>query len=1489
MLKRKKRLKKMWLWTRIRQVRLKRWWFRNDNRYGLAWRLGNGALAVLILVAAVIPVLQQWSNNAAYKLSADTLKLVGGTDPTLTKQLTYDGNSQTYQFNKSAIKGDASNPLSKLQSQVGTASGKGKNKSLYALDVPQAINKGVTYHDINSGLSFSLVPQFTAKQGQEVQGHLVFPMADSTQAIYTLKNNGLKEDIVLQKAAQDTITFSYQLDLPKSLEAKVIPDSGGAIGIYSADPTLFGDITYGSDKDRATVEKARENGDKTYLVFGLPSPVIKAPDGSSVGDARFELDGNHLSVVASGLSSVKMPVTIDPSVVVTSTGDFQSGNAEDNVSFSTSGQVTRGAVTGGSISAGWSSAGSSFTTARYGNAAVAYNGYLYVIGGCSTQTSLTACNSAYLSDVQYIAINSSTGALTGSWASAGNSFSTARFGLSAVAYNGYLYVAGGYGGSYQNDVQYIAIDPSTGALTGSWASAGNTFSNARYFQSAVAYNNYLYVAGGYDGSTYYNDVQYAVFNADGTIGSFASAGNTFTTGRFGLSAVAYNNYLYVVGGCSAGTCSTYKSDTQYAPINSDGTIGTFTTGTSFTTARFGQAVTVYNGYLYLAGGNGGSYQTDSQYAQVNANGTLGSWATANITNNLSADALAGAAAYNGYLYTVGGTVSGTPNAGTQYATIDVTGTTTSYGTTTGLNNGTTNVNITAGAAIAYANHLYVFGGSSTGANTLATGQMATINADGTIGSWSATTSMTFGETLTGATIYNGFVYIVGGNTNDGGGNSPVQYASINANTGVVGSWTTTTVYPNASTDDHNPVAYNGFMYYRGSGGGSNATINYALICTGSNNGVGGCGSTAGALGTWNSVVNNLNTSRNFDSLLAYNGVLYIVGGSVNAGTDLRSVEYAHICDGVTTSNGCNNSGSPRPLGYVGTWHFTHNSTDDGTSTSNALGTDRERHGTLIMNGYMYVVTGLSTSGGTALGTVESAPINANGTVGSFTPNTSLPFTTTNGQYAAYNGYIYSISGKVNSSRANTIYYAAVNNGGLGASGNWATNGTSISGAYSSGWSSGRLFASGGYLYTVGGYDGTNALNTTYSAPINAADGTVGSWTAKTTLNSARYNFALSVYNGYVYASAGVGSGGDLNSVEYAQINSGGGLGSWTSATMNTGGGSVSVRGLVSGAAYNGYLYVLGGLHSGTSYSDVYYASLDASTGAVGTWASTTSFTTARNSQSSFAYNGYLYILGGLDGSSNYLGDVQYAALNSSNGTAGTWLSGGLLMQPRALMKTIVSNGFVYIFAGTNTAGTLTDTEFTWIGPGGTLGTWQSSPGTAFSVDRTSPGAAVYNGVVYMAGGLHSATYKTDLQYVSLNAIARVGHYSKLVDLTAAMNVTSITNLNAASASLLPAAVTYRAAGSNAVFGSTGQTSSVSGSNGCLGNATGTRYVWVSITLDDSSGMGTDGTFPDAAGTSANVASFTINYNVVHAAPNIRLRGGKTLQSGSLGVLDTCGA
>src|SRR5580765_6148404 len=217
-------LARAYLWLRHVCMTSIKWWHKNNRHYGVWWRVGNAVAAGLMITAVVLPVTQDIFVNNSYHLNAESLKLVGQTDERLAKQLSYDSQQGTYQFNKGAIKDGSTNPAQQLKTQIGTASGAQKDMSLYSLDVASTFSKGITFHDVNSGLSFDLKPNFTGRDGRETDKHLVFPLSSGMQAVYTLKNNGLKEDIVVPKVAGESLSFSYTLNVPKTRVAKPLPD-----------------------------------------------------------------------------------------------------------------------------------------------------------------------------------------------------------------------------------------------------------------------------------------------------------------------------------------------------------------------------------------------------------------------------------------------------------------------------------------------------------------------------------------------------------------------------------------------------------------------------------------------------------------------------------------------------------------------------------------------------------------------------------------------------------------------------------------------------------------------------------------------------------------------------------------------------------------------------------------------------------------------------------------------------------------------------------------------------------------------------------------------------------------------------------------------------------------------------------------------------------------------------------------------------------------
>ena len=746
-------------------------------------------------------------------------------------------------------------------------------------------------------------------------GRVIYTTRGAT-IVYTPLDNGIREDILVANAKDlARLPLLWLLELDSHLEARTEPD--GAIGIYGPEQYLWGNIQIGDAKSAELIEKARQNAAKNTLLYQIPLAVVREANGKEHKEmVSYKLEGKKLALGIKGYKDLLYPISIDPNITITDKADFTyPGNDEGMISWSTS-QITRATAAGGVVS--WT-ATTSFATARWLQGSVAYNGYLYVIGG---QQGLSG---AVFSDVQYASI-SSNGTL-GSWTPT-TSLPTATSDLVSVAYNSYLYITGGYWtassvGGGLSDVQYAVIN-ADGTL-GSWTPT-TSFTTARWRHTSVAYNGYLYVTGGYwtvggVGGTL-SDVQYASINSNGTLGSWATT-TSFTTARCAHTSVAYNGYLYIIGGdTTSGAVSI--TDVQCAPINANGTLGSWTTTHSLNAVRDYHTSAVYNGYLYVIGGlsPGSSLTSSVQYASIsntltNNDGTVGTWSSTTYPTTRAAHS---SAAYNGYLYVMGGYNGSNVISSVQYASISSNGTLGSWTTTQSFN-----VVRNYHTSAAYNGYLYVIGGA-TSASTPITSQLssveyASISSNGTLGSWTLTTSLTLGTIWHSSVAYNGYLYVLGGYTSNSNVTSNVQYASISSN-GTLGSWTPANSFITPRIC-HSSVAYNGYLYVMG--GSLYSSVEYVSIS-----------SIDGSLGTW-SITNSFNTARCLYNSVAYNGYLYIIGGdTVNyyGSSPTSSVEYASI-----SSNGT-----------LGSW----------TSTT-SLTTATSKYGSAAYNGYLYVIRG--TGGG----------------------------------------------------------------------------------------------------------------------------------------------------------------------------------------------------------------------------------------------------------------------------------------------------------------------------------------------------------------------------------------------------------------------------------------------------------------------------------------------------------------------------------------------
>ena len=1267
-----------------------------------------GAVIILLGLATSLP-LAQWLTNKNYVLDAATLKTIGTANPKLANKLVFNPDTKLFEFNADAKQASGDDPAAVAERLKHKVTGDASNTELYALDISPDANQGMTVYDVNSNLSFKIIPQFHHMAGRKVQDRLVYPLKDDAKAIYTVKDNGLKEDIVFTHSPQGgAVSYSYQLDLPDTLEARLNED--GSTGIYSADPNLFGDISYGSDQDQEKVESARKLAPKNHKVFTVPAPVITTANDSA-GKTRtwLSLDNNLLTVHAENLNTIHGTFSIDPSVTITSSSDFAKGNDEGGVEYGTD-EIKRGGLTGGSVGS-WTTETNQLATNRDFTTGIAYNGFLYSIGGYDQELGTQK------NDVAYAPIN--TDGSLGAWTISPNTFTSPRFYQTGTIYNGYMYVTGGrdIAGARFNDVQYAKVN-GDGSI-GSWNTT-TSYTDNRTGANCFARNGYLYVLGGYDGSAYLNTVIYSPIHADGSVGNWTST-SSFAGGRTNAMAATSGDYAYIMGGATTG----YLNTVQYAKIHDDGSISAWMS-TSTLPSNLGEASAVYhNGYMYISGGtDGGTNYADLLYAPVYANGSLGEWQSIGGWSFGIRHGNA-AVAYKSNLYIVSGRSATTYSKEIMRAQFNPPGATTLYQPTTSIPTSRSkgkDYGRQGFSSVAYHGYLYIIGGYDT-MSYLNDVQYAPINSDGTIGTWTATTSFTTGRFNHTSVAYNGYLYVIGGYDSSSPYLSDVQYAPIYSD-GTLGTWSSTTSFTTAR-NLHSSVVYNGYLYVLGGYGVPRYLndVQYAPI------------NSDGTLGSWSSTT-SFTTAREALTAVTYAGYLYIVGGKDSSA--LGDVQYAPL----------NSDGT------VGTWNTT-------TSYINP----RENHASIVYNGYLYIIGGYDSAAPYLNNDVQYAPINSDGTLGSWSMTTS--FATARYSHAAvvYGGYLYVMGGSDNSTYLlYDVQYAKINNGGPGTTSSWATTANFstardehtavaydgymyITGGASSGssylndvqyapinpdgtvgtWTATSSFttarsshtavAYNGYLYVIGGYDGNTFINDVQYAPINP-DGSIGTWSTTTSFPNARYGHASVAYNGYLYVIGGLGGSFYQNDVQYAPINPDGTVGTWTAtSSFTTGRESLAL------SIQKDFLYISGGLDSAGSLNDVQYAPINPD-GTVGTWTATSSFDGARYAHNSVAYNGYIYIVAGeKDGViPTYYNDVQYAPINA-NGSLGKWRTTTSLASTRFYSSSLAYNGNLYVLGGFSTA---------------------------------------------------SSSYLNDVQYASLKSISRTAHYSKLIDLGTVTNVSSIT-------------------------------------------------------------------------------------------------------------------
>ncbi len=289
------------------------------------------------------------------------------------------------------------------------------------------------------------------------------------------------------------------------------------------------------------------------------------------------------------------------------------------------------------------------------------------------------------------------------------SFHYPRRAPAAVAYQGFLYIVGGIDGNnrYIHTVEYTTINKD-GSLA-PWKTT-TALKEGRFYNTVIAAKGYLYAIGGGSGTPGSDNypiasIEQAKINADGSLGEWRVISQLLTPRR-GLKTILYQNTLYAIGGYDG----RFLKSTERTTIQPDGRLGPWRMEQHDSIIdRYIHSATIVGQHIYLLGGHmkdpGQTSYSDVEFSRIQKNQHLGKWQFqphSLQTPRLVAEAFS----LNQYVYIAGGHTGNNRLNSVEFSRADKTGELTPWQQTTPLLTPRS-----AYAIATYQNHVYVLGGA----------------------------------------------------------------------------------------------------------------------------------------------------------------------------------------------------------------------------------------------------------------------------------------------------------------------------------------------------------------------------------------------------------------------------------------------------------------------------------------------------------------------------------------------------------------------------------------------------------------------------------------------------------------------------------------------------------------------------------------------------------------------------------------------------------